>query len=604
MHQHQHPATSKAFPQSDPAAGGRQAMRQRQRLLAVLLVPLLLSGCLNRTPVVVAPAQMPVEPNVVMGPPATLDSPYGNFLAARHARLTFDHTSAANFYLRALNEEPDSGLLTQGAFLSLLADGRVSQALQLGETLYQGNPGDHLARLAVVTGAMLRRDYDAALELVADGPTSGIHAAFNPLIAAWSYAGKGESDRAVEALARLDRNPLFGGVHDYLKPMLLELLGRNAEAETEYRKAMEKPERVGLRLVESYARFLERNGRAEAARGLIAQHLRLNPDNAMLQQAAVRLKQPSASAAPLLGNANDGFAESLLAAATAFGRNDGGELTELHLQLALALRPDLDDARVSLADIYESRQQWQRAIKTYGEVQANGPFGDTAKLRIAWCVNESGDHDEAVRLLRRLARERKDDARALLTLADLYRQMERWPDAAREYTAAIERLPALEKRHWVVLFGRAIAYERSKQWDKAEADLLKALEFQPEQPMVLNYLGYTWVDMNRHVDRGTDMIKRAVALRPNDGAIVDSLGWAYYRLGRYEEAVTQLERAVELKGADPVITDHLGDAYWKVGRRAEARFQWRRALGLKPEADLEQKIRHKLEVGLDPVALK
>ncbi len=598
-----HPANIQAPFRAAHAALTGQGGGLARVLVMVALAPLLLAGCTMRTS---APAPGPAaEPNVVHAAPAQLDSPYGHFLAARHARLSFDHASAANFYLRALNEEPRSGMLTQGAFLSLLADGRVPQALELAGILRDGNPGDHVARIAVATGAMLGRDYDAALRLVAEGPTSGIHSAFNPLIAAWAYAGKGEADRALEALGKLDRNPLFGGVHDHLKPLLLETLGRDSAADAEYRAAMAKGERVGIRQVDAYSRFLQRRGRVDEARALVAQHQKQNPENSTLQMATLRLKQANASGvAPLVGNANEGFAESLLAAATAFGRNDGGELTELHLQLALALRPDLDDARVSLADIYESRKQWDRAIKAYGEVRPDGAFADTAKLRIAWCVNESGDHDEAVRLLRRMARERKDDARPLLTLADLYRQMEKWTDAVREYSAAIERLPALENRHWIVLFGRGIALERSKQWDKAEVDMLKALEFQPDQPMVLNYLGYTWVDMNRHVDRATDMIKRAVALRPNDGAIVDSLGWAYYRLGRYEEAVTQLERAVELKGGDAVITDHLGDAYWKVGRRAEAQFQWRRALGLKPEAELEQKVRQKLEVGLDPVAQK
>ncbi len=574
-----------------------QGMKYRAAL-AVLLAPLLLSACTTRAP------QPAPAVDMVVSEPSDMLSPYGHFLAARHARLSFDYTAAADYYLKALSEEPRSGLLAQGAFLSLLADGRVPQALELAPVLRDNNPADHMARISVVTGAMLRRDYDSALRVVAEGPTSGIHSAFNPLIAAWAYAGKGEADRALEALGRLDRNPLFGGVHDHLKPMLLELLGRTREAEADYREALAKPERVGIRMADAYARFLERQGRANEARAIIAAQLKLNPDNGTLTRAERRLRSPSSNVAPMIGNANEGFAESLLAAATAFGRNDGGELTELHLQLALALRPDLDDARVTLADIYESRKQWDRAIQTYGKVLPDGAFADVAQLRIAWCMNEDGNHDAAVRMLRKIARDRRSDPRPLITLGDLYRQMERWQEAANEYTAAFERIPVIENRHWILLFSRGITYERSKQWAKAEPDMLKALELQPEQPMVLNYLGYTWVDMNRNIDRATDMIRRAVALRPNDGAIVDSLGWAYYRVGRYDEAVVQLERAVELKGGDPVITDHLGDAYWKVGRRAEAQFQWRRALGLKPEAELEQQIRRKLETGLDPVAQK
>jgi len=592
-----HPVDVSAAPQLNDGLRrkGGHGLMHKVALLALLLP--FFAACTTR-------ATAPGDGNLQLGEPAGMDSPYGNFLAARHARLTFDHAAAADYYMKALSEEPKSGLLTQGAFLSLLADGRVATALDLAQILRQGNPGDHMARIAVATGAMLNRDYNAALQVVADGPTSGIHSAFNPLIAAWAYAGKGEVTQALEALNKLDGNPLFDGVHHHLKPLLLETLGRAKEADETYQAALMKNDRGGIRQMDAYSRFLERRGRVDEARALVARYLKQNPDNNTLQKAEIRLRNPSPSVAPLVGNANEGFAESLLAAATAFGRNDGGELTELHLQLALALRPDLDDARISLADIYEGRKQWDRAIKAYGEVRPDGPFADMAKIRIAWCINERGNHDEAVALLRKLARERKDDSRALLTLADMYRQMERWNEAAKEYTAALERVPTIENRHWIVLFGRGIAYERGKQWEKAEVDMLKALELQPEQPMVLNYLGYTWVDMNRNIDRATDMIKRAVALRPNDGAIVDSLGWAYYRVGRYDEAVTHLERAVELKGSDPVITDHLGDAYWKVGRRAEAQFQWRRALGLKPEAELEQKIRRKLDTGLDPVAQK
>ncbi|MEK9971701.1 MAG: tetratricopeptide repeat protein, partial [Ferrovibrio sp.] len=219
---------------------------------------------------------------------------------------------------------------------------------------------------------------------------------------------------------------------------------------------------------------------------------------------------------------------------------------------------DLDDARMLLGDIYESRERYQEALAMYSRVSSNSAYSESAQLRQAWCINELGRHDEAVRILRRLASSDPQSPRALLTLADLYRQMEKWSDATKEYSAGLARIPRIEQRHWTVLFGRGVAYERSKQWDKAEADMLKALELQPDQPLVLNYLGYSWIDMHRNIDRATKMIERAVQLRPNDGAIVDSLGWALYRLGRFDEAVVQLERAVELKGGDPVITDHLG----------------------------------------------
>ena len=603
--------------QPTPGAKARRSPGLKPKLPAAavlsLALALSLAGCVR--PPSAMQKQAATDSTPYQLPQQEVDSAYGHFLAARHARLNRDYNSAAEYYLRAMALDPDNAQVAQGAFLALLGAGHTAKAMELAPALQAMNPNDHLARITIAANMLMRRDYDSALAMVANGPQGGIHGAFNPLIAAWAEMGKGNAPAAKAALARLDRNPLFGGVHDHLKPLLLEALGLTDEALEAYAGYAERPERVGTRQTDGYSRLLLRLGRVDEARAVVQRSLDLNPENSTLQMAMKRLQQANATrpnaannaamlAPQLVGNAQDGFAESLFVAANAFGRNDGGELTELHLQLALALRPDLDDARILLADIYESRKQWDRAIATYAKVNQQGIYGEMAQTRIAVSTYEMGDQAAAIRMLRRTAAANRDDYRPLLTLADLYRQSEKWNDAAREYTAALDRISDIEPRHWFILFGRGIAYERSKQWPKAEPDMIKALELQPDQPMVLNYLGYTWVDLGLNIDAGTDMIKRAVALRPNDGAIVDSLGWAYYRRGRYDEAVVQLERAVELKGGDPVITDHLGDAYWKVGRRAEAQFQWRRALGLKPEAELEQQVKRKLEVGLDPVAVK
>ncbi|WP_341898820.1 tetratricopeptide repeat protein [Ferrovibrio terrae] len=534
-----------------------------------------------------------------------LDSPYGNFLAARHAREMNDNTNAANYYLRALREDPNSALLAQGAFIALIADGRVGEAVTLTPALRQVNPSEYLPRMTQASALMLARDYDAVLRLVAEGPTGGIHAAFNPLLAAFAHAGNGNADQAMANLQRLERHPLLSGVYAHLKPILLDVLNQPEPTEAAYREAIEGRERAGTRQIDGMARFLERQNRAAEARRLLEEQMVFNPDNPVLLHALRRLDtKRSQPTEPLVGNAVEGLAEAMFASASALGRSDGGDLAELHLQLALFLRPDLDDARMLLGDIYESRSRFDQALAMYAKVSPNSAYGESAQLRQAWCINELGRTDEAVRVLRRMVSANTGSPRALLTLADMYRQMEKWPEATREYTAALERIPRLEPRHWTILFGRGVAYERSKQFDKGEADMLKALELQPDQPLVLNYLGYSWVDMHRNIERATRMIERAVQLRPNDGAIVDSLGWALYRLGRYPEAVIQLERAVELKGGDPVITDHLGDAYWRVGRQEEAKFQWRRALGLKPEQDLALQVQRKIDQGLDPVAAK
>ncbi len=194
-------------------------------------------------------------------------------------------------------------------------------------------------------------------------------------------------------------------------------------------------------------------------------------------------------------------------------------------------------------------------------------------------------------------------------LGSILRSKKRWVESIDVYDAAIKAVGTLEPRHWPLLFGRAIGYERSKQWPKAEADFLAALALLPPKPrsprdaaeraQVMNYLAYSWADMHMNIDKSFEMLREAVALSPGDGAIVDSLGWAFYRLGRYTDAVRELERAVLLKAGDPTINDHLGDAYWKVGRRREAFFKWSQALALNPEPEEIEKITRKLETGLE-----
>jgi Flp pilus assembly protein TadD len=194
-----------------------------------------------------------------------------------------------------------------------------------------------------------------------------------------------------------------------------------------------------------------------------------------------------------------------------------------------------------------------------------------------------------------LAAERLERADPLMTLADLLRAEERYQDAVSVYDEAIARIATIEQHHWTVFYARGMSLERSGQWPRAESDLLRALELQPDQPLVLNYLGYSWVDMGVRLAEARSMIERAVAQRPNDGYIVDSLGWVLYQLEDFEAALVHLERAVELRPNDPVITDHYGDALWRIGRHSEARFQWRRALSLDPDANLAESVEEKLE---------
>ena len=297
-------------------------------------------------------------------------------------------------------------------------------------------------------------------------------------------------------------------------------------------------------------------------------------------------------------SAQAGAAEALYGLGASLGRRGGEDLGLVYLQLSLYLEPDHPLALLSLADLYESLKKPALAIKVYERIPADSPLHRNAAIQMATDLDALDRSDEAEKHLTALIKEHPDDLEAIMALGNVLRGHKKFAECADVYSQAVAALPHPVKANWVLFYFRGICYERSHQWPKSEADLKKALELFPEQPHVLNYLGYSWVDQGVHLDEGLAMIKRAVQQRPDDGYIVDSLGWAYFRIGNYEEAVKQLERAIELKPEDPTINDHLGDAYWRIGRTLEAKFQWAHARDLKPDPEDLPKILAKLKDGL------
>jgi tetratricopeptide (TPR) repeat protein len=282
----------------------------------------------------------------------------------------------------------------------------------------------------------------------------------------------------------------------------------------------------------------------------------------------------------------------------ALARQGGEDLGLIYLQFALYLTPQHPLALLSLADLFETLKKPELAIEVYERVPESSPLKRNAEIQLGLNLDQLDRTDEAREHLEALVKDDPEDLDAVIALGNVLRGRKQFEEAAKVYTQGIDSLEKPERRNWMIYYFRGICYERSKDWPKAEADFKKALELYPDQPHVLNYLGYSWVDQGVNLEQGIEMIRRAVQLRPDDGYIVDSLGWAHYRLGRFEEAVDELERAIELKPDDPVINDHLGDAYWMVGRKLEALFQWSHARDLKPEPDDLVKIEAKLKNGL------
>lgn len=353
------------------------------------------------------------------------------------------------------------------------------------------------------------------------------------------------------------------------------------------------------RSVRALAAALALSDRTDEARQVLEEGLAASPEP-QLQEAFSRL-EAGEPAAPLVLSARAGAAETFRTFARAIGADRDRLVALLYARMALALRPELDDARLLAGALLLDLDAPEAAEIVYRGVARASALFPAAEIGRADAMTVLDRRDEAVGVLSAVATAHPDDFTVQLAYAGALRRVERWQEAAAAYDAAIAMIDPIENRHWGVFYERGIAHERAGMWDEAEADFFKALELEPDQPHVLNYLGYSWVEQRRNFDEAQEMIEKAVAQRPEDGYITDSLGWVLYRIGKFEESVPPLERAVELRPTDPIINDHLGDALWMVGRTLEANFQWRRALSFEPEEEDADRIRRKLEVGLDRV---
>jgi len=520
----------------------------------------------------------------------------GSYLSGNLAAAEGDLDSAAGFYAETLQEDPANSELLTRAFLFSATVGDTERAIALARRIAKQQPDARAARLVLSVSEFAKKDYAGAAVDIRQSSQGPFTSLTKSLLEAWALAGQHDFDGAMKALDTLQSQGGTQGLYALHKALLLDFAGR-PEAATAYKTAMTVLAN-GPRVAEAYGRYLEIHGDAAAAKAVYSKLAQDNPGHPMLGIGLARIaagKRPK----PMVETATQGAAESLFGIASSLNEDRSADVAIFYLNLSLYLRPDLDLARVLLADHYEKRLKFDIANAIYKKIDASSPYYNMVQTQSAINEGRLGNNDKAVVELKAMAAQRPNDVDVWTSLGDLYRAQEKYPDAAAAYDHAVAATSATDERRWGLLYARGVALERSKHWDEAERDLKEALRLKPDQPQVLNYLGYSWVDQGRNLKEAVGMLEKARGLRPLDGYIVDSVGWAYYRLGRYKEATNALEEAVLLTPADPTINDHLGDAYWKVGRKNEARFQWNHALGLEPQADQKSAIEKKLLRGLD-----
>jgi tetratricopeptide (TPR) repeat protein len=571
-------------------------LRRRSALLRQLVLPLALMAA---APALARQASLSELPNSVYTPADSLE---GNFLAAYIAGASRDTSAAALFYREALRDDPKNPELLERAFLALLADGDLAAAGRAAEKVAQRNPGNGLAQLTLGVRSFKNKQYSQARTFLGQGSRGRAADLTSTLLTAWSWAGSRDGKRALEVVGGVRGERGFAVFRDYHAGLIADLVGNQAEAERRLKSAYDA-DKTTLRIVQAYARSLARHGQVQEAieilRGYDATVAQRHP----LIKTDLEALTAGRNLPPLIGSAQEGAAEVLYGLGSA-GIQQGDELASIvYLRLALQLDPEHALALITLADNFERLKRVDVAMETLKRIPANSPLRPMADIQVGLSLEQLGRGEEAVATLERLMKQRPDDNDVIVALGNVLRSRKKFDEAAEIYGRAIARLKEGDPGLWPLYYYRGTAYERAKQWPKAEADLKKALELVPDtQPIgksqVLNYLGYSWVDMATNLDEAFKMLKRAVELNPRDGMIIDSLGWGYYRFGHYEDAVRELEKAAEVKAGDPVINDHLGDAYWKVGRKLEARFQWQHAKDSEPEPDDLKKIEAKLAGGL------
>lgn len=528
----------------------------------------------------------------------------GPYLAAEEAARRGDLSAASHFLAEVIAQDPENADVIERSLTYHVGAGQFQQALTLAEGLQQIRPGHHLGILILAADAIRGGDFARADALLSDDgeettPFVGL------IMQAWAKFGAGDADAAFALLLQIEEDSTGGVAGELIAAYHIGLIaaatGDDARAVEALDRAAEKAGNGTLKLARIRAGGLARLGRADEALALLSEQLELRLGDQRIEALSATI-EGGAAPEPEIRTSAEGAAEALFGVSGFLSRGQNQLVGLAYARLATYLDPTSIEAHLTIAEILEALDQHALVVEAYSQIPEDAPEALDAQIGRARALQELGQIEEAVAAMRHVVDVWPETIESHTALADMFRRESRFAEAAEAYTGAIALIGAPEQRHWPIYYQRGVSYERAKAWEQAEDDFLFALELEPDQPLVLNYLGYSWVEMGRNIQRAREMIEKAVEQRPEDGYIVDSLGWVLYRLGQFEEAVPHLERAVELRPVDPIINDHFGDALWMVGRRTEAVFQWRRALSFEPEEqEVVDRIRRKLEVGLDVV---
>ena len=525
------------------------------------------------------------------------DSVFSNYLSARFAASDHDLKGAAHYYGQTLKSDPANGSLLSLSFFYAATAGNFAAAGAYADSVIAATPDDRSARLTLAVIAYKKKDYAEArrnLSLSAKGPFTTLTLA---LFDAWASAALGDKPAMEKDMTALAAEKGAETIAAFHMGLLSEFTGNNQAAETAYQQALTGG--ATPRVLEAYGRMLEHSGRAADATTLYNTHKGEGGFAAVVEPGLARIAAGNAAkTAPLVSSPADGVAEALFGLAASLSDDASADVSVLYLRMALYLRPDFPLAEILLAERFDQLERYDDAIAAYRAVDAASPFRHMAAMGLALDLSRSSHLDAAVLELQKLTAADPKDSEAWIALGDVYRAGDKNAQALNAYDHAVTAIGTPRARDWPLFFARAMVKEKLKDAKGSEAEVEAALKLSPNEAQLLNYLGYSWVDRGERLPEALAMLEKARSLRPYDGYIVDSVGWAYFKMGRYDDAAKTLEQAVLLAPGDPTVNEHFGDALWKTGQQIDARFQWNHAIAFGADAEAKAAIEQKLKAGL------
>ncbi|MEP3629245.1 MAG: tetratricopeptide repeat protein [Hyphomicrobiales bacterium] len=520
----------------------------------------------------------------------------GSYLAALTANRAKDITAASLYYDEALKADPGNQSLIERAFFLRLVDGDINGAISISSNILDRDGDNWFAHMALGVTSLRSKSYKKAInafEQMTDGPLAELTGG---LLHAWALAADGQHDAALELLGKLDSNEAFTPHTLFHSALIAENGGKIEEAAKLYDEANKADPNL-VRKIEAITRFQYRNGMEAEGKENLDRLVERLPNRSSVKALVAEVadgKKPAAHVSTAL----IGAMEVLYGIGSIIGTDDNTEVSYIFMNLASYVDPENPLPRLLLGNLLENDERYSKAIESYEGIKKDSIHFQNARLRAAFAYNSLEKLDDARGIMKDLIASDPNDITTITSYGNILRSHDLFEEARTTYSDAISKIEGEPTNaNWSLYYSRGITNERTDRWTEAETDFRMALKLSPDEPQVLNYLGYSLIDLGMKYEEALKMIEKAVELRPQDPFIIDSLGWAHYKLKNYDEAVKSLERAVQLRPQDPILNDHLGDAYWHVGRKLEAQFQWRHARDLDPDEKYRDTIVKKIETG-------